>query len=224
MAFNFSPKIVTNGLVLHLDAANPKSYTSGSTIWRDLTKNENHATIVNSPSFSRTHGGIFTFDGINDHMTIPSTATLTTTTPTVIVGCSPGNGVIIAKGRFGVYWNYGIVDVTTTQFEARNNNIDMVSPSFTSQSGMNVYAAAWTGTVVNFYRNGFFGGSNNTSYSPIATNSLFLTIGTAETQATPVTRSGFYNGSLSFILVYNRTLNDQEIQQNFNAYKGRYGL
>jgi hypothetical protein len=100
----------------------------------------------------------------------------------------------------------------------------MVSPSFTSQSGMNVYAAAWTGTVVNFYRNGFFGGSNNTSYSPSATNSLFLTIGTAETQATPVTRSGFYNGSLSFILVYNRTLNDQEIQQNFNAYKGRYGL
>ena len=50
MAFNYSPKIVTNGLVLCLDAGNIKSFVSGSTVWNDLTKNNYIIESVKSPS------------------------------------------------------------------------------------------------------------------------------------------------------------------------------
>ena len=52
MAFRYSPKIVTDGLVLYLDAANPKSYVSGSTLWNDLTINSNNGVLTNGPTFS----------------------------------------------------------------------------------------------------------------------------------------------------------------------------
>ena len=57
MAFNYSPKIVTNGLVLCLDAANPKSYVSGSTKWNDLSKNYLNGTLTNGPTFNSANGG-----------------------------------------------------------------------------------------------------------------------------------------------------------------------
>ena len=45
MAFRYSPKIVTDGLVLYLDAANTKSYVSGSTTWNDLSKTPNNGSV-----------------------------------------------------------------------------------------------------------------------------------------------------------------------------------
>jgi len=52
MAFSYSPKIVTDGLVLYLDAANPYSYVSGSTSWNDISRGGNNGTLVNGPTFS----------------------------------------------------------------------------------------------------------------------------------------------------------------------------
>ena len=68
MAFNYSPKIVTDGLVLYLDAANPNSYVSGSTSWRDISRGGNNGTLVNGPTFNSANGGSIVFDGVDDNI------------------------------------------------------------------------------------------------------------------------------------------------------------
>jgi hypothetical protein len=72
MAFRYSPKIVTDGLVLYLDAANTKSYVSGSTTWNDISRGGNNGTLVNGPTFNRGNGGSIEFDGVDDYVTTNS--------------------------------------------------------------------------------------------------------------------------------------------------------
>ena len=52
MATRYSPKIVTDGLVLYLDAANSRSYPGTGTAWFDLTGRGNNAVLTNGPVFS----------------------------------------------------------------------------------------------------------------------------------------------------------------------------
>jgi hypothetical protein len=51
MSLIHSPRIVTDGLVLCLDAGNPKSYTGSGTTWTDLSGNGNNGTLTNSPTY-----------------------------------------------------------------------------------------------------------------------------------------------------------------------------
>ena len=56
MATQYSnARIVTDGIVLALNAADPNSYVSGSTAWRDLSGNNRTFTIVNSTTFGGNH-------------------------------------------------------------------------------------------------------------------------------------------------------------------------
>jgi uncharacterized delta-60 repeat protein len=70
MAFNRGPVIVKEGLVLYIDAANPRSYTGTGSIWSDLSGNNNNGTLTNGPTFSSDKNGAISFDGINDHVVI----------------------------------------------------------------------------------------------------------------------------------------------------------
>ncbi len=60
--------IVTNGLVLYLDASNTKSYVSGSTTWSDVSRSGNNGTLINGPTFNSANGGSIVFDGTNDYV------------------------------------------------------------------------------------------------------------------------------------------------------------
>jgi hypothetical protein len=75
MAFSYSPKIVTDGLVLYLDAANSYSYVSGSTSWNDISRGGNNGTLVNGPTFNSGSGGSIVFDGVNDYCTFSNLPT-----------------------------------------------------------------------------------------------------------------------------------------------------
>lgn len=74
MAFNYSPNIVRDSsLVLYLDAANTKSYVSGSTIWNDISRGGNNGTLTNGPTFNSSNNGSIVFDGVNDKILSNST-------------------------------------------------------------------------------------------------------------------------------------------------------
>jgi len=73
MAFNYSPKIVTSGLVLYLDAANTKSYPTTGTTCNDISGRGNNGTLVNGVSFVTNNGGAFSLDGTNDRIDVPRT-------------------------------------------------------------------------------------------------------------------------------------------------------
>ena len=74
MAFSYSPKIVTDGLVLYLDATNPYSYVSGSLNWNDLSRSQLSGSLINGPTYNTS--GYVSLDGINDYIDIGNRTTL----------------------------------------------------------------------------------------------------------------------------------------------------
>lgn len=60
MAYNFSPKVSTDGLILYLDGA---KYTNGSTTWNDISRLNNTPSIVNSITYSQTGLGVVNTNG-----------------------------------------------------------------------------------------------------------------------------------------------------------------
>jgi hypothetical protein len=224
MGISGGPDMIQDGLVLSLDASDRNSYVSGSATWIDLSGNNNHGTLTNGPTFESGSGGSLKFNGTTNFVTMNSSTSLTTSTPTLIVTCTTNSGTILSKGGGGSYFNYGLLGLTSTNFRARNNNGDVLSPSFsTSTSTYNVYAIVWTGSTMQFYRNGIYGGDNATSYSPSAQNSLFLRIGCAWNNNTSQNVE-FYSGNIASVQIYNRALSATEIAQNYNAQKSRFNL
>jgi hypothetical protein len=192
-----------------------------------LSGNGNHGTLVNGTAFDTSSISALSFDGIDDYVTMNSSTSLTIARPTLIVCCTiPTNNLqtVLAKGGYGSYWNYGLTRITTTTFSARNNNGDSISTTYDStQSVYNVYSLVWNGTAVEYYRNGIYGGNNSTFYSPAISNSLFLRIGCAWSNNLQ-TNVEFFNGKITTVQIYNRALSAQEILQNYNATKTRFGL
>ena len=72
MAYRNGPKIVTDGLVLCLDAAIGKSYPGSGTSWTDLSGNGNNGTLQNTPTFNSANGGSLIFDAANDVVSLPN--------------------------------------------------------------------------------------------------------------------------------------------------------
>jgi hypothetical protein len=112
------PRIVTNGLVLYLDAANSRSY-DGSSLWLDLSTFENHVRLLNNPTFETTSGGCLSFNGSNTYGIIDSNPSLTTLTPTIVIACTTNSGTVLAKGGYNSYWNYGLTGISSINFKAR---------------------------------------------------------------------------------------------------------
>ena len=73
MGLSHSPRIVTDGLVLCLDAANKRSYPGAGTTWTDLTANKNNGTLRNmTNNFSTDGAGSLTLDGSDDFIDLGS--------------------------------------------------------------------------------------------------------------------------------------------------------
>ena len=221
MSFNYSPKIITNGLVLCLDATNTKSYVSGSTVWTDLSRSGNNGTLVNGPTFNSGNGGSIVFDGVNDFV---SFSTITNNTYTIdfwykmggndgsygYFASSGDNGLAISEGGtlngliYGqfYYWN-GVV----------LNNLGII-PSTTNWN----HICALINTSINNIQ--IYGNGNQSSTTTVTSMSTSITnIGRYITS-----NLNFLKGNLASYKVYNRALSATEIKQNYNATKGRYGL
>jgi len=71
MGLGHSPRIVTDGLVLCLDAANKRSYGGSGTTWTDL-KGNNNGIAYNGCTYSDENGGILIFDGTDENLRFSS--------------------------------------------------------------------------------------------------------------------------------------------------------
>ena len=202
MAVSTRNSIVTNGLVLYLDAANSKSYVSGSTTWSDMSGNGNSGSLINGPTFNSGNGGSIVFDGVNDYVVTTSINNFT----------SIGGWFYIGSG--GTPWKY-IID-------ARAGLANSYFTQFQSGGGI---GPAWTSMYVN-------GVNLAISYANIPINTwfyLYLTTATSNTAA--ITFMSRYvgngensQGNISTIHAYNRNLTQAEVLQNYNATKTRFNL
>lgn len=235
MAFRYSPKVVTNGLVLYLDAANPKSYVSGSTLWNDLTINSNNGVLTNGPVYSGTSGGGIVFDGTNDLVYVPFVLdTSTNYTIEVVTKCnsmisdpSPQNRQMIWCFTSGASQGYQLLDLevwndSVISFNGDNNSYAGPMSFVSSPMGannINIYTLSKSGTSQSLYLNSSFKTSVTQTYTG---TSQYFKLAARGSGATGTGQQ--WNGIVYSAKIYNRALTSTEILQNYNATKSRFGL
>jgi hypothetical protein len=224
MAFSYSPKIVTEGLVLYLDAANPYSYVSGSTSWNDLSRSQTNGTLVNGPTYSSANLGSIVFDGVDDYVDTTYNQQLNDFTIGVWFNAnstSEAAGRLLDKDYINGTW-LGKNPVGTVN--SWGGGVREVSAPYgiylTLLDGQwNYLVSIRSGTTHILYGNGITNTISNTVSSTI-TNPSIVRLGTENT--TP--GSSFYKGNIASAQIYNRALTAQEVLQNYNATKTRFGL
>ena len=228
MGLSHSPSITTDGLVLCLDAANPRSYPGSGNVWTDLSGNSNNITLVNNPTFSGENGGILNFDGTNDYgyNSNPIGFDLISSNAITVeawVKINP-NGYDFWFSSNDIKYRYGTNSSGYAYW-------DMARHHDKSWGGYVFLANAWyhmcfvgygTGSSVtsNVYANGVLIRSvDDVGISNFNTNISLFYIGTGES---PTAHP--FRGSISFIKIYTKALSANEVQRNYLATKSRFGL
>jgi hypothetical protein len=235
------PNIVKDGLVLYLDAGSPNSYQGTGTTWKDISKvNQNNGTLINGPTFNSANGGSIVFDGIDDYVILPSGITLGTVSFTV--SCFLKYTIPISNNFRDIINNRNISTafsgfLLTTDFNSRNGKIRVqlnsttTVSSFTSTGSKNIADNNWNQVVIvvdritnvmTFFVNGVQEGnsfdiSSIGDISPGSNLQIGGDLAFNNTQA-------WFPGNISTTQVYNRALSAQEVLQNYNTTKGRFGL
>ena len=241
MGLTHSPSIVTDGLVFCLDAANPKSYPGSGTTWTDMM-GANNGTI-DGATYNSGNGGCFIFDGSNDEVTFGSAgaalinglAELTLEMWFKSDSINNDRGLIFGDSTSNLddngfslrYDSAGYAgggdDVMKTAFGTNDGgspNLLESSSNIQSTDWMNISVTSDVGTSINLYKNGALdtptytlnGGSQTT-----VSSCDDLVIGRGA-------KAALWDGKISIVRIYNRILTAAEVLQNYNAFKGRYGL
>jgi hypothetical protein len=213
-----SPSIVINGLVLALDAANPKSYPGSGTNWSDLIGSGNNGTLTNGSYYRSTSGGSIVFDGSDDNVSIGTNG--------FSFGSSPGTLSAWAATRdrtsTRTIVSYGSSVTNQARFLGVGASNFYFSGYGSSISASGISTDTWfnmvgvyDGTNASMYVNGALvaGPTDRSSWNTIASNAGI---------GKNVSNTEYWQGDVAQVSVYNRALSAAEIQQNYNALKGRY--
>jgi hypothetical protein len=225
MSFSHSPKIITDGLILALDVGNPKSYISGSAAWFSLSSPTTSGSLINGPVFDSGSGGSIFFDGADDYVRIQNN--LNPSNITVEFFCkalvTSSYEYLISNARdcCGTYNGYELKIVSGyPYFQIWNSTTVAVNGTLTLTNQIYQITGTYDGSQLKIYQNGVLTGTVNS----------ILGIGNPPSYNLAVGGMGFnpaqYNltGNIYVGRVYNRALSINEIKQNFNALRGRFGL
>jgi len=238
MAFSRGPSIVTDGLVLALDAANHKSYPGSGTTWYDLSGNGNNGTLTNGPVFSNNK---ITTDGIDDHIIIPDSGPLAVTpTDSFTVEVVFAINSLVFRGdeldsscsifgRGSTSGAHGIgcyQDFDTGQLSVRmgSRGVSQIV-EVTNIDNDRIYHGTftYTPTIQRAYLDSVEFGTGDTTGGAGGTFDQF-DWAILEDRAVPGGNGEHVSGSVFLGRIYNRALSASEIQQNYNATKSRFGL
>jgi len=221
MSLSRGPKIVSNGLILYLDAANNKSYPRTGTTWFDLSQNSNDGTLTNGPTFNSANGGSIVYDGVDDVVTcnlVSSNANNITVEVWFKATTLPGDRGLFYNGNGGSS-GYGF------QFGACGA---IATTLYVFFGGISCNVVSYGGLVTNTWYQAVYTRTTTPSVSNLLyVNGIPVSANTTTNPNTPsgntIIGSG-YNGYISLVRHYNRTLSASEILQNYNITRKRYGL
>ena len=228
-----APAIVTSGLLLNLDAANPLSYPGNGNTWYDLSSNLNNG-VLSTTELANTAltPKIFTFNGTagTNVRFDPAKFNVPYTGKTVVIAAKmdANFGTNLYRGLFGsstpqrnfnfyVYQNGSGYQLHFSSYNSGGNiGGGWLSDILQLATGQwYVFAFTQDATSVRFFVNGQLVGTS--------TGTTIL-----QYQATPDERLGntdnYWYGDINTALIYKRGLSDTEILQNFDALKSRFGL
>jgi hypothetical protein len=230
--------IVTDQLLINVDANWNNSYKTGNTIWYDISGNFNNATLTNSPGFDTRNGGSVVFDGTNDYANFGNVSynrsnfsVFTWVNYPTVHGLWDSS--IVSKwftgGSNGANneWSFGGDGqvgpgpfAAVVQYAAGGSSLLSVvgGPIYSANTWYNV-GFTWTGGTLSLYVNGVMVASGYTANSSAQTTTQPLTIASFLDLSTYCT-----NMKLGSFLMYNKALSQTEILKNYNTQKGRYGF
>jgi len=240
MSFVHSPKIVTDGLVLALDAGNTKSYISGSTTWFDKSGRGNNGTLVNGVGYTSSFNGSLVFDGTDDKVTFGSPSVSTSCTVSQWIQPLSGSATTMRNVEYvalnsatAVIYSQ-LIKITNTWYHqviisgypagyAAEMNVyfqSTVTPFVQNNTPYN-FTFTWEQTpgvnsTLKTYLNGVY------REQQVQTTTYWANTASLSTATYSIASS--YKGNVGTTSFYNKALSASEIQQNFNALRGRYGI
>lgn len=209
--------IVTNGLVLNLDASKPSSYVgSGNTI-SSISGIGYSGTLINGSTFSISSGGSFTLDGSDDYIFAPIDTNLFSTEATMIIWLKNTNAAagigFLGFGQGDQNDHYPWLDGYAYISTFRNGRLGPLTLSSTINRALpHMVSVTTDSSNWKLYQN------STLQYSTSSTGTVYLsrfTIGFS-------IASWFYGGEVYAFMIYNRALTESEILQNYNAMKNRF--
>jgi hypothetical protein len=231
--YNYTGGIVTNGLVLNLDAAKVDSYPGTGTTWRDLSGNNNNGTLTNGPTFSGIgKQATIVFDGVNDFVSTSYSGSNNNSDFTFSTWFNPLNATNTAplnRGRdnSGNGWSLllGTDNSSGNRYRAGVVKTDGETVGYVAYSTSSVIFNQWvyitgvwiSGNSINLYVNGVFNSSVAVTGTSLRTSTDGWVLGS-------ITTTIFSNIQVASAQIYNRALSADEVSQNFNALRGRYGI
>ena len=243
MSIYGGPDIITDGLVLHLDAANSKSYPGSGTTWTDLSGNNYNGTLINGPIYNNDNKGSIVFDGTNDYVNLGNSNTITgnnlqTLTinmwikysstsimrPFTIQRLSGGAnssllGVSVNESSSSLTPTIGRLGFFNRNF-ANNNHVWIVHNDayHLKNKFINI-----TCVIDNLNRYLYIDGVLKQSDSSVGLQSVSNNTDNTYIGCSPLVQQ-FYGGNIGLVCFYRRALNSTEIVNNYNMLKGRFGL
>ena len=216
MGIDYNNIIVSDGLVLYLDAANTRSYSGSGTSSNSLVGGIG-ANLVNGVGFTSSNNGAFIFDGSNDYINFGNSSAVQQSSGTLSAwakASSPGGGyrgIIAKQGAYGLFYTDSVLVAYDWAADAPRS------------TGVNIADNTWKNVVLT-YQSGVSNGTriyiNGVS---VLTTTITVLNQTGNLFGGAEANAGQYAAcQISLFNMYNRALTAQEIQQNYNATKGRY--
>lgn len=236
---HYGPKIVRDGLVLHLDAANPKSYPGSGNTWYDLSGNKNDAVLVEATSNTAIFTGYdfeMNYTANGSYWEVPDDETLMPLNSWSVSGFLYVNGSQSVNG-VGWFQKIGNSNERGIHIEPINNELRVNSmyswshPSFDISSFHNKF----TNYTFTYNTEGTYGTDNGTLKVYINGNYYTETstfIPALDNDGNNPIYLGRRNGHLRHYLIgkisnymyFTRELTASEVKQNFEANRSRYGI
>lgn len=232
--------IVTNGLVFYVDAGNYASYTSGSLIWNDLANSGYSGSLINNVGYNSSNAGTLTItSGSGSFIRITDNAIFTPISQdsqSFSISCWIKGAIVVNEnmligqdwGSTANGWNGLRFRQESVMMLVGNNTLGqyaaVYTPNLLSTSTYKHYTGTYDGSQVILYVNGVSASvASITSYPLLNASYKSWTIGGNYESVSP-TLASFFQGNIGLVSFYNRALTAQEVLQNYNAHKSRFGL
>ena len=230
----FSNSIITDGLVVHLDAGNKNSYSGSGATWTDLSGNGYNATLNNSVGYTSNSGGMLTFNGsnqsaqVNVNSFVRSNTSYTFSTFFYLTTSNGGAPFCLmttpndSNNTDGFWQHLNLTNwLWRTEDSSGENGGNAEAPTgFVSSTYYHLTVVVTTNSI-KFYRNGNPISIISTTFSWANVrndNTAYLFIGKGYEDDYRMT------GNVGNFLMYNRVLNNAEILANYYGQKSRFGL
>lgn len=220
MALQHSPSIVTSGLVMCLDAANPRSYAGSGSTWYNAIGGTN-TTLNNSPVYTSGTSGYFTFDGVDDYG--QSTTNILTggvSTPFTLEAVAMTTTASSWQTVLGTAGTYRQIGFLNNSFYWGGNG----GGGNLFVTGGSISANIWYHLVFTFDGTtgyGYLNGSQTTGNIGSNGGTIGATLLSTYNAGSALER---LTGRIALARVYNIALTSAQVLQNFNAIRGRYGI